>query len=64
MKVSSVETGSPAEAYQLQAGDIILGVNRVRVKNLAELRKVVEKQSGVLALNIQRDNRTIYLVVR
>lgn len=64
VKVSSVETGSPAEAYQLQAGDIILGVNRVRVKNLAELRKVVEKQSGVLALNIQRDNRTIYLVVR
>ena len=64
VKVSSVEAGSPAEAYQLQASDIIIGVNRQPVENLAELRNVLEQQSGVLALNIQRDNRTIYLIVR
>ncbi|KGY13696.1 serine endoprotease DegQ [Vibrio tubiashii] len=64
VKVTSVEKGSSAEAYQLQKDDIIIGVNRQRVKNLAEFRKIVEKQPGVLALNIQRGERTIYLVIR
>jgi serine protease Do len=64
VKVTAVEKGSNAEAYQLQKDDIIIGVNRQRVKNLAEFRKIVEKQSGVLALNIQRGERTIYLVIR
>ncbi|GLT18511.1 serine endoprotease DegQ [Vibrio zhanjiangensis] len=64
VKVSSVEKGSQAEAYQLQKGDIIIGVNRKRVKNLADFRKVLESQTNVLALNIQRGERTIYLVVR
>ncbi|MCY9826260.1 DegQ family serine endoprotease [Vibrio chagasii] len=64
VKVSSVAQGSPAEAYQLQKDDIIIGVNRQPVKNLAEFRAIVEKQPGVLALNIQRGDRTIYLVIR
>ncbi|MBT9241843.1 Do family serine endopeptidase [Vibrio splendidus] len=64
VKVSSVAQGSPAEAYQLLKDDIIIGVNRQPVKNLAEFRKILEKQPGVLALNIQRGDRTIYLVIR
>jgi serine protease Do len=64
VKVASVKAGSKAESYQLQADDIIIGVNRKRVKNLGEFRKVIEKQSGVLALNIQRGDRSIYLVIR
>ncbi|PFG45272.1 serine protease Do [Vibrio sp. ES.051] len=64
VKVSSVADNSPASQYQLQQGDIIIGVNRQRVKNLAELRAIVDKHKGVLALNIQRGERTIYLVIR
>lgn len=64
VKVSSVAQGSPAEAYQLQKDDIIIGVNRQTVKNLGEFRAIVEKHPGVLALNIQRGDRTIYLVIR
>tara|TARA_Y100001956_G_scaffold82256_1_gene102417 strand:+ start:1934 stop:3301 length:1368 start_codon:yes stop_codon:yes gene_type:complete len=64
VKVTSVQAGSNAAAYQLEEGDIIIGVNRKRVKNLAQFRKVVEKQPGVLALNIQRGDRTLYLVIR
>ena len=64
VKVSSVAQGSPAEAYQLLKDDIIIGVNRQTVKNLAEFRAIVEKHPGVLALNIQRGDRTIYLVIR
>ncbi|OIQ23366.1 DegQ family serine endoprotease [uncultured Vibrio sp.] len=64
VKVSSIEEGSSAEAYQLQANDVIIGVNRKRVKNIADFRAILEKQPSVLALNIQRGDRTIYLVVR
>ncbi|SDG64814.1 serine protease Do [Vibrio xiamenensis] len=64
VKVASVEKGSMAESYQLKKGDIIIGLNRQRVKNLAELRKMLEKKPSILALNIQRGDRTIYLVVR
>ena len=64
VKVSSVTQGSPAEAYQLLKDDIIIGVNRQTVKNLAEFREILEKQPSVLALNIQRGDRTIYLVIR
>jgi serine protease Do len=64
IKVTSIKEGSSAEAYQLLQGDIIIGVNRQRVKNIAEFRKVVENHTGVLALNIQRGERTLYLVIR
>ncbi|PMH39928.1 serine endoprotease DegQ [Vibrio sp. 10N.286.49.B3] len=64
VKVLTVEKGSTAEAYQMQEGDIIIGINRKRVKNLAELRHELESKPDVLALNIQRDNRTLYLVIR
>jgi S1-C subfamily serine protease len=59
-----VAENSPAASYELQADDIIVGVNRKRVKNVGELRKLLENNPSVLALNIQRDDRTIYLVVR
>lgn len=64
VKVTDVKKGSTAESYQLKEGDIIVGVNRQRVKNLAELRKLLEKKPNILALNIQRGDRTIYLVIR
>ncbi|XAW90717.1 Do family serine endopeptidase [Vibrio sp. CDRSL-10 TSBA] len=64
VKVTSVEKDSPAANYQIEKDDIIIGVNRKRVKNIAELRKILEKTPNVLALNIQRGDRSIYLVVR
>jgi serine protease Do/serine protease DegQ len=64
IKVAKVKKDSMAARYQLQKGDIIIGVNRQRVKNLAQLRKILAKKPDILALNIQRGDRTIYLVVR
>jgi serine protease Do/serine protease DegQ len=64
VKVTSVAKDSPAASYQLQTDDIIIGVNRQRVKNIADLRAIMDKNPSILALNIQRGDRTIYLVVR
>jgi serine protease Do len=64
VKVTSVAKNSPAASYQLKAGDIIIGVNRQRITNIADLRKMLETQPNILALNIQRGDRRIYLVIR
>ncbi len=64
VKVTSVAKDSPAASYQLEQGDIIIGVNRQRVNNIAELRKILEQAPNILALNIQRGERSIYLVIR
>lgn len=64
VKVTAVEEGSPAEAYQLHKGDIIVGINRKRLKNLKDLRAILKTKPNVLALNVQRGHRTIYLIVK
>lgn len=64
VKVNSVKEGSPAQNYQIEKGDIIMSVNRKRVKNLAEFRAILDTKPSVLALNVRRGDRMIYLVVR
>jgi S1-C subfamily serine protease len=64
VKVMAVEKDSVAASYQLEVGDIIIGVNRQLVTNIAEFRTILDKSPAILALNIQRGDRSIYLVVR
>ncbi|MGB2079226.1 MAG: Do family serine endopeptidase [Vibrio sp.] len=64
VKIVSIEKGSEAEAYQLKEGDIIIGINRTRVKNMKEAKQILDSKDGVVALNIQRGNSSIYLVIR
>ncbi|RJG50015.1 Do family serine endopeptidase [Motilimonas pumila] len=62
--VAEVQPGSPAEMAGLEQGDIILGINRSRTKDIADLRKVIESEPSVLALNIKRGNTSLYRVLR
>lgn len=64
VKIDSVANNSPAAQIGLLADDVILGVNRQRVANLAELRKALENRNGIAALNIQRGNTTLYVLIR
>ena len=64
VKVAEVTPRSPAAMSGLEKGDIIIGVNRQRVKDLNDLRQIVQDKPEVLALNIQRGNSSIYLVLR
>ncbi|MDJ0929130.1 MAG: DegQ family serine endoprotease [Gammaproteobacteria bacterium] len=63
IKVETVEPGSPAEIRGLQPGDLIVTVNRVRVRNLAALQETAEGQS-LLILGIRRSGRNLLLQVR
>jgi serine protease Do/serine protease DegQ len=62
--LESVAQGSPAQRVGFKKGDIIRGINRQPVENLAELRKALKAQKGVFALNIVRGNANLYLMLR
>lgn len=65
VEVSALESNSAAAQIGLRQGDIITGVNRQRVTNLAELRRLLEKRDGsVAALYIQRGNEQLYILIR
>lgn len=43
---------------------MIIGANQQPVKNIAELRKILDSKPNVLALNIQRGDTTLYLLMQ
>ncbi|WP_077342582.1 Do family serine endopeptidase [Pseudocolwellia agarivorans] len=62
--IAEVEKNSPAAIAGLRSGDMIIGVNRMRITNIAELRAILKKQDSVFALNIIRGNSSLYLMIR
>ncbi|MSR09415.1 MAG: Do family serine endopeptidase [Gammaproteobacteria bacterium] len=61
--VQSVEPESPAAQTGLLANDIIVSVNRIRVRNVRELQQAAGQQS-LLILSIRRGNRNLLLQIR
>ncbi|KEY58142.1 serine endoprotease DegP [Serratia sp. DD3] len=64
VKVDNVKAGSAAARIGLKKGDLILGVNQQAVENLGELRKIIDSKPSVLALNIQRGDTKLYLLMQ
>ncbi|MCV3301191.1 serine endoprotease DegP [Pantoea ananatis] len=64
VRVDSVKAGSAAARVGLKKGDLILGVNQQPVTNLGELRKILDIKPPVLALNVQRGDTSLYLLMQ
>ncbi|QLB42198.1 Do family serine endopeptidase [Mannheimia pernigra] len=64
VEISSVEKGSIAEMRSLKKGDIIIGINRHSVENIADLRKILDAKPSVVALNILRDGGNFYVILQ
>lgn len=63
--VTDLEPRSPAARIGLKSQDVIIGLNRQRVSNVADLRELIEASEGnVMALNVKRGKSTIYVVIR
>ncbi|MEO6186081.1 MAG: DegQ family serine endoprotease [Steroidobacteraceae bacterium] len=58
------EVTGPAESAGIQPGDIILGVNGASVKTTADLQAAAKRSGKVVALHIQREDRTTFIAVR
>lgn len=63
VKVTELQQESIAAHYGLMKNDIIIGLNRLVIKNLTEFRRALDKQPKVLALKIKRDNNILYLII-
>lgn len=62
--ITKIKDRSVAAAAGLKQGDLIVGVNKDRVKNLAQLRKKLDQDNATLALNIKRGDQYLFLVLR
>jgi len=62
--VSNVEDDTPAAMIGLREGDIIAGVNRKRVNNIAELREYLKDDSGISLLNVVRGRSNLFIRIR
>ena len=63
VEITAVEPGSPADRWQLAAGDVILQVNRQPVSTVAELREVAE-EANVLWILMRRGDLRIMRQIR
>lgn len=64
VEVTELEEGSNALRSGLEKGDIIVAVNRTRITSVKELDTYLSAREGVIALNVKRGNRSLYLVIR
>ncbi|HEY0767812.1 MAG TPA: DegQ family serine endoprotease [Steroidobacteraceae bacterium] len=58
------EVSGPAQAAEIEPGDIILGINGKRVHSVKELQDAAESGGKSVALLIQRDDAQIFVPLR
>lgn len=64
IQITDIANGSPAAQLGLEKGDVIIGIGRTRVNNIAELRAVLDKAKGVIAIQLQRGDAVFYTLIR
>ncbi len=64
VKLDNVEKGTPAAQVGLHKGDVIIGINRERIRTIAEMRKMLESKPALIALHVVRGEDSIYLLLR
>jgi len=58
------QSEGPAARAGVQAGDVILAFNNQPVKSVDQLRRLVDRSRGSVALLIQREGNKIYVPIR
>lgn len=64
VQIDSVAPKSPAAVIGLVKGDLIFGVNDIRVENIEQFRKVIDGKPPVLAMKVLRGGETLYLLMK
>ena len=58
------EPGSPAARFNLRPNDIITGVNREPVASVPELTAALDQATPPVALRVEREGSTLFLLLR
>jgi serine protease Do/serine protease DegQ len=61
--IEKIDSSSEIWRVGLRPGDVIVSANRYRIRNLDELRQVVNPQAGLL-INIQRGQEGFFVVLK
>lgn len=64
VEINKIKEGSLAQRLGLKNGDIIIGLNRMPIENLDQLRKSLKDKPSTMALNILRGKTNFYLLVQ
>lgn len=64
VQVENVVKDSPAYVIGLQKGDMIIGLNRLKIHNISQLKKMLHEKPAVVALHILRKGVSIFLLIR
>ena len=59
-----VQARGKAAAAGLRKGDIVISVNRERVKTIKDMKAAIKKNPEALLLNIQRASRGLFILIR
>ncbi|MEE1675439.1 Do family serine endopeptidase [Agarivorans aestuarii] len=64
VRVNKIARNSKAFANGFEEGDIIIGINKIRITSIADLRALLETEPKVLAVNIQRGDENLYRIIQ
>ncbi|BBI01193.1 serine endoprotease [Buchnera aphidicola (Nipponaphis monzeni)] len=62
--INDVKSNTSAFALGLRKNDIILGLNKMSVSSVEDLRRILSKKPSILVFCIQRGNHVIYLLLQ
>ncbi|QJC35679.1 Do family serine endopeptidase [Enterobacteriaceae endosymbiont of Donacia sparganii] len=62
VQVRKVIPNTPAAIIGLKKGDIIISINKKRIYNIKNLKKILGKQPSLILLYILRGNQNLYLI--
>ncbi|WP_026971528.1 Do family serine endopeptidase [Aliagarivorans marinus] len=62
--IDSVARNSPAFRNGFEEGDIIVSINKTPITSITDLRKLLETEPSILAINILRGEETLYRIIR
>ncbi|TCP94711.1 serine protease DegQ [Cricetibacter osteomyelitidis] len=64
VEIINIAQNTIASRYGLKKGDVIIGINRDKVENIGQLRKILESNPSAIALNILRGSNNFYLLIK
>ncbi len=62
--IEVVRVSGRARSAGLRRGDIIISVNRKRVKTIRDMKAAIKKNPSAILLNIQRDMQGLFILIR
>ncbi|MFK7817028.1 MAG: DegQ family serine endoprotease [Gammaproteobacteria bacterium] len=62
--IEVLSASGKAASAGLRKGDIILSVNKKRVKSIGDMRSAIKRNADAMLLNIQRDSRGLFLLMQ